>query len=141
RRRAVLMLDPTQQTVRISQPYDAVAMTLFVTAFLIGIFYCLDALHAERRDRSILFWKSLPVSDFTTVVAKASVPLVILPFITFVGIVIAQLIMLLQTTIILLPSGLAGSTWTRFNIFEQTIILFYGLVTTALWHAPIYSWL
>ena len=48
-----------------------------------AIFYCLDALYGERRDRSILFWKSLPVSDLTTVLAKASIPLVILPLLDF----------------------------------------------------------
>ena len=49
------------------------------TTFIVGVFYCLDALHGERRDRSILFWKSLPVSDLTTVLSKASIPLVVLP--------------------------------------------------------------
>ena len=44
------------------------------TTFLVAIFYCLDALYGERRDRSILFWKSLPISDLTTVLSKASVP-------------------------------------------------------------------
>ncbi len=71
RRRAVLLLDPATQRADIEQPYDIVAMMLMFTAFLVGVFYCLDALHGERRDRSILFWKSLPVSDFTTVLSKA----------------------------------------------------------------------
>ena len=56
---------------------------IMVTALIVGVFYCLDALHGERRDRSILFWKSLPVSDLTTVLSKASIPLVILPLLTF----------------------------------------------------------
>ena len=46
-----------------------------LTAMVVGLFYCLDALNGERRDRSILFWKSLPVSDTTAVLAKASIPL------------------------------------------------------------------
>ena len=53
------------------------------TAFIVGIFYSLDALHGERRDRSILFWKSMPVSDLTTVLSKASIPLVVLPLLSF----------------------------------------------------------
>ena len=60
-------------------PYNVAAGLLIMTAFLVGVFYCLDALHGERRDRSILFWKSLPVSDRTTVLSKASIPLVVLP--------------------------------------------------------------
>ena len=67
-----------------------------------ALFYCLDALHGERRDRSILFWKSLPVSDLTTVLSKASIPLVVLPLVTFAITVVTQLIMLLLSTAVLL---------------------------------------
>ena len=72
-------------------PYSHAAMLLMVTAFIVGVFYCLDALHGERRDRSILFWKSLPVSDLTTVLSKASIPLVVLPLLVFAITVATQL--------------------------------------------------
>ena len=65
-----------------------------LTAFLVGVFYCLDALHGERRDRSILFWKSLPVSDLTTVLAKASVPCRVLPPRAFALALATQLMLL-----------------------------------------------
>jgi ABC-2 type transport system permease protein len=110
------------------------------TAFIIGFFYCLDALHGERRERSILFWKSLPVSDLTTVLSKAIIPLVVLPVVSFAIIVVTQFIMMLISTAALLPSGLAATTWTNFNLFQQSFILLYGLVAIALWHAPIYGW-
>src|SRR3954467_10131094 len=71
RRRAVLLLDPAKQRAHIEPPYDLVAMIMLFTVLLVGVFYCLDALHGERRDRSILFWKSLPVSDWTSVLSKA----------------------------------------------------------------------
>jgi ABC-2 type transport system permease protein len=122
-------------------PYDMVAMMLILTAFIVAAFYCLDALHGERRDRSILFWKSLPVSDRTSVLSKASIPMVVLPLIIFAVIVATQFIMLLWTSVVLLPSGQAGTTWTRFNLFQQSLILLYGLIVLALWHAPIYGWL
>jgi ABC-2 type transport system permease protein len=141
RRRAVLLLDPAKQRAVIGQPYDAAAMMLIVTAFVVGAFYCLDALHGERRDRSILFWKSLPVSDRTTVISKASIPLVVLPLIIFAIVVTTQLMMLLWSSVILLPSGLAGTTWTRFNLLQESFILLYGLIVLALWHAPVYGWL
>ncbi len=60
RRRGVLLMDPAKQRALISEPYDAAAMMLIFTVFIVGVFYCLDALYGERRDRSILFWKSLP---------------------------------------------------------------------------------
>jgi ABC-2 type transport system permease protein len=141
RRRAVLMLHPAQQGATIGIPYDVAATMLIVTAMIVGAFYCLDALYGERRDRSILFWKSLPVSDLTTVLSKASIPLLVLPLLIFAIIVTTQFIMLLWSSAVLLPSGLAATTWTRFNLFRQSLILLYGLIALSLWHAPIYGWL
>src|SRR5213592_2120554 len=140
RRQAVLLLDPAHQRAAIGAPYDVAAMMLIFTAFIVGVFYCLDALHGERRDRSILFWKSLPVSDLTTVLSKASVPLVILPLVICGIIVLVQFLMLLWSSAVLLSSGLAATTWTRFNLFQQSLILLYSLIVIALWHAPIYGW-
>src|ERR1044072_6780579 len=82
-----LALQSVRQRSAIEVPYDIAAMMIMFTVFIVGIFYCLDALHGERRDRSILFWKSLPVSDHTTVLSKMFVPLVILPVITFAFII------------------------------------------------------
>lgn len=141
RRRATLLLDETHRRAAIGLPYDAAAMILLVIGILIGIFYCLDALYGERRDRSVLFWKSLPVSDRTAVIAKATIPLVILPAIIFIVVIVTQFLMLLFSTAVLAPSGLAWSTWANYNILKQTVILFYGLIALALWHAPIYGWL
>src|SRR6266566_2247836 len=64
---------------RPQMPYDMTDGVLMLTGIIVSVFYCLDALLSERRDRSILFWKSLPVSDVTTVLVKASIPLLILP--------------------------------------------------------------
>src|SRR6266446_8478080 len=83
RRRAVLLLDPAHQRAAIEMPYDVAAMMMIFIVFIVGVFYCLDALYCERRDRSILFWKSLPVSDLTTVLSKVTIPLVVLPLVSF----------------------------------------------------------
>src|SRR5712691_11300421 len=140
RRQNALLLDPARRRAAIEMPYDIAAMMLIFTAFIIGVFYCLDALHGERRERSILFWKSLPVSDLTTVLSKAIIPLVVLPLVSFAIIVVTQFIMLLISTVALLPSGLAATTWANFNLFRQSLVMLYGLVAIALWHAPIYGW-
>ena len=96
RRRDVLLLDdPAKQRAAIEMPYDIAAMMMIFAVFIVGVFYCLDALHGERRDRSILFWKSLPVSDLTTVLSKVTIPLVVLPLIAFAFIVCVQISMLL----------------------------------------------
>ena len=140
RRRNAMVLDEIRRRAAIELPYNIVAMVLIITAFIVGFFYCLDALYGERRERSILFWKSLPVSDVTTVLSKVVIPLAILPAIAFVIIAITQFLMLLISSAVLLPSGLAGTTWANFNLFRESIVLLYGLIVIALWHAPIYGW-
>src|ERR1043166_6538760 len=125
RRRAALLLDPAKARTLIESPYNIAAIMLILTAFVVGLFYCLDALYGERRERSILFWKSLPVSDLTTLLSKATIPLVILPLISFVIIVATQILMMLISSAALMPSGLAGTTWTNFNLFQQSLILLY----------------
>jgi ABC-2 type transport system permease protein len=140
RRRNAMLLDEVRRRAAIELPYNIVAIVLIVTAFIVGFFYCLDALYGERRDRSILFWKSLPVSDFTAVLSKAIIPLAILPAVIFVVAVITQFSMLLLSTAVLLPSGLAGTSWANFNLLRESVVLFYGLIVIALWHAPIYGW-
>jgi ABC-2 type transport system permease protein len=123
-------------------PYNVGAGLTILTAFIVGAFYCLDAPHGERRDRSILFWKSLPVSDRTTVLSKASIPLVVLPLYIFAIIVAAQMIILLLSTIVLLGSGPGLATlWTHVKFFQSTLALLYALTAIALWHAPLYGWL
>ena len=142
RRRAVLLLnDIAQQRARIEWPYDMVAMMLMLTSFIVGVFYCLDALHGERRDRSILFWKSLPVSDLTTVLSKLSIPLAVLPLLTFAVIVVVQILMWLWTAILLLANGLPLPTSAQLPLVQGWLVLLYGFIALKLWQAPVYAWL
>jgi ABC-2 type transport system permease protein len=137
-----LRLDPTQPQAVVA-PYDVAAALMMLTAILVSVFYCLDVLHGERRDRSILFWKSLPVSDLTTVLAKASIPLIVLPLLTLVITVATQLMMLLLSSTIVLGSGLSVATlWRQLPLFQMSLLLLYHLLTAhVLWPAPIYCWL
>jgi ABC-2 type transport system permease protein len=134
---------PAQSSEAVAQPYDMVAALLMLTCIVVSVFYCLDALHGERRDRSILFWKSLPVSDLTTVLAKVTIPLVVLPLLTFAITVAVQGIMLLLSSLILLGSGQSvAALWTKLSFFRMSLMLLYHLLTAhALWPLPIYCWL
>jgi ABC-2 type transport system permease protein len=141
--RAMSATDLAQRRSVLEEPYTFAALLIMGTTFIVAVFYCLDALHGERRDRSILFWKSLPVSDLTTVLAKASIPLVILPLLTFAITVVTQLIMLLLSTAVLLGSGLSvAPLWTQRPLFQMSLMLLYHLLAVhGLWYAPIYGWL
>ena len=134
--------NPAQQRAAIEMPYDIAAMMIMFTAFIVGIFYCLDALHGERRDRSILFWKSLPVSDLTTVLSKAIIPLAVLPLLTFAHRRRAVDHAAARRAQSCSSHGLSpATTWAHVPLFQNWIVLLYGLVAIALWHAPIYGWL
>ena len=133
--------ESTPLIVQLAMPYAHAQMLLALTAFLVGIFYSLDALHGERRDRSILFWKSLPVSDLTTVIAKASVPLVILPLLVLVIAVSLQIVMRLESAVVLwLSRASTANPWAP-PFFEMQLVFLYSLVVMALWHAPLYMWM
>jgi ABC-2 type transport system permease protein len=136
-------LGAPRQDELLEQPYHFAALLLMFTTFVVGVFYCLDALQGERRDRSILFWKSLPVSDLTTVLAKASVPLVVLPLVTFVITVVTQAMMLLLGSVRLLGSEAgAAPLWSHVSLLPMSAMLFNHLVMVhGLWYAPIWGWL
>jgi ABC-2 type transport system permease protein len=115
-------------------------MVILLTALVVAVFYCLGALHNERRDRSILFWKSLPVSDLTTVAAKASIPLVVLPVISLAIALVTHLIVVGLNTAVLASVGLAPQGPTQLPVLDQIGMLIYGVFTLTLWHAPAYAW-
>jgi ABC-2 type transport system permease protein len=135
--------DPAKYWETVSLPYNIGAGALMAALILMSIFYCSDALYGERRDRSILFWKSLPVSDRTTVLAKASIALVILPLLTFAMTIATHLIMLLLSSIVLPASGIrVASLWKELAIFKfWGMLLYHILLAHVLWPFPVYCWL
>ena len=127
----------------LAMSFDFASGAVMAAYVIITVIYCLEALHGERRDRSILFWKSLPVSDVTTVIAKASMPLLVLPLMTFAIIVVTQGIMLLEGSLVLLGRGAsAASLWSQTPLLSMWAAMLYHLLTVhALYYAPIYGWL
>jgi ABC-2 type transport system permease protein len=138
-----MALDPMRHQDLVEQPYTFAAFLFMGTTFFVAMFYCLEALYSERRDRSILFWKSLPVSDLTTVLAKLSIPLVILPLATFAITIVTQWIMLLLSSALMLARGQsAAALWSHLPLFQMSLMLFFHVVAVhGLQFAPIYSWM
>ena len=132
-----------QQRELFGQPYEFAEDLIMGTALLVGLFYSVDALYGERRDRSILFWKSLPVSDLITVLSKAAVPIVVLPLLAFAITVLTQWMMLLLSSAVLLGSGQnVAILWSRVGIFHRwSMLLFHFVCIHGLWQSPIYAWL
>jgi ABC-2 type transport system permease protein len=139
---AGLHVDPTHVRA-LRQPYDLAAGLIMGTTFILGFYYALDCLHSERRDRSILFWKSLPVSDMTTVLAKAFIPIVFLPLITFVMTIALQFIMLfIASGRWIVTGGGAAAMWQELSLGHMWAgLLSHLLIGHVLWYAPIYAYL
>jgi ABC-2 type transport system permease protein len=135
--------DPERYREAILMPYNTAAAFMMGTYILVTLFYCAEALHGERRDRSILFWKSLPVSDLSAVLAKASVPFILLPLLTFAITLVLQFVVLLASSVVLLASGPGvAALWTRLPVVQMSLLMLYHIVTAhALWPAPVYCWL
>jgi ABC-2 type transport system permease protein len=133
--------DP-KKAEHLMNPYSFTATAVLGTMLIFGFFYSLGALHNERRDRSILFWKSLPVSDLTTVLSKAVIPLVVLPAVVFVVIVAANIAALIWNTLVVSLAGIgAGDMWSRLHLPFMWLVLAYCLPCLALWFAPVVAWL
>jgi ABC-2 type transport system permease protein len=139
--RALPSLEPAKQLAAIETPYNIAASAILFTSFIVAMFYCLDALYGERRDRSILFWKSMPVSDLTTIVSKAFIPLAVLPLVAFAIALATQGILLMLTSVVLMVDGVDLATlWSRLSL-QMPLTMLYGVITHVLWYAPIYGWL
>jgi ABC-2 type transport system permease protein len=141
--RDAMALDPMRHQELVEQPYTFAAFFLMAISFIVAVFYSLDALYGERRDRSILFWKSLPVSDLITVLAKATIPVLIVPLVTFAVALVTQVIMLLLSSAVMLARGQSVATlWTHLPLFQMSLMLLFHLVAIhGLQFAPIYSWI
>lgn len=124
-------------------PYDLAADLMMALAILTGIFYSAEALHGERHDRSILFWKSMPVSDTATVLAKASVPIVLVPLFVSAVAFVMWWVMLLASSLVWLGHGESpAALWAQLPLVQMWGMLIWHVVTAhAIWPAPIYCWL
>ena len=134
--------EPAQQTAALLKPYEFAAFVMTMVMLLVGMFYCLDALYGERRDRSLLFWKSLPVSDAITMLSKAVIPLLVLPAIVIAATLVVQAIMLqLGTFVLLMTHGSTALLWAGLPLLNMASGEVYGIAALTLWFAPIYGWL
>ncbi|QOY96224.1 hypothetical protein IM543_10595 [Massilia sp. UMI-21] len=123
--------------------YMGLAAPLFLVLTVVVFFYCLSALHDDRRDRSILFWKSLPLSDRDTVLSKVLTALVVAPLVTIaIG---------TATSLLLLVLGMISATGKGFNLFAPVLMepnlylsplyLLAFLPLYIIWALPTVGWL
>lgn len=123
--------------------YIAAAVPVFMVLPIVAFFYCLGALYDDRRDRSILFWKSLPLSDSATVLSKVITALAVAPVITIGLGTAAALAMLTIGGIVLAHQGLNmfGAVLSDIDLYLAPLYLLGLLPVYILWALPTVGWL
>ena len=135
-------LDPARRAQMLTAPLVFAADVIRLVAFIVAVVYSLDALYSERRERHILFWKSLPVSDAVSVGAKAAIPLLVIPAVALAVIVGTHLLQLLIGTLAFAVHGASvASLWSDVQLFRMLPAIVAMIVFQTLWQAPIYGWL
>ncbi len=131
-----------KQTKLLLVIYTALAVVMFLVMGVIGFFYSLDSLYADRRDRSVLFWKSMPVSDTETVLAKFATAAVVIPAVAVVGALAAQLVIAAGGSAKLwMADAGAAIMWQPAALLASAGIALLWAVTAALWYAPVIAYL
>lgn len=129
---------------------DGLAFTLMMSAswpwlvmIFVAFFYCLGALYDERRDRSVLFWKSLPISDTETVLSKVVTATLTIPVFATVAAVLTAFLFLLMLSIAVAMHGAnpIPFLWTNGVFLRFALVMFAVIPVYALWALPTVGWL
>ncbi|MCJ7557265.1 MAG: hypothetical protein MUP90_10180 [Gammaproteobacteria bacterium] len=110
---------------------------------VVATFYLLDCLLADRKDRSILFWKSLPISDLTTVLSKLATAAVLIPLVTVIaGFITAFMLMLVVSVDLLVLGGSPWEMlWSQVPYFSNLALVLYAMLVSVLWYLPLMGYL
>jgi ABC-2 type transport system permease protein len=113
-----------------------------VLSFVV-FFYLLGSLYDDRKDRSILFWKSLPASDTLTLISKLLSAMVVAPVIFWAIYVITYILIMLIFSVVVLSLG--ENPWTLFlgigSPFKAWSMLLLSYLAQSIWALPLYGWL
>ena len=113
-----------------------------VMSFVI-FFYLLGSLYDDRKDRSILFWKSLPASDTLTIASKLITAMVVAPLTFFVVMILTHIIMSIIGSFMVLSAD--GNPWTLFisvsNPLKAWAMIATSWLAQSIWALPLYGWL
>ena len=135
-------LDASGQTTVINGTMITTGMIINSILLIVMFFYLLDSLYGERKDRTILFWKSLPVSNKQTVLSKLTIAVVIVPVIILITSMLANLITLgLQSYTLYHHQHPVGLLWQRADLQGVTMFSIFLLIQQSIWYFPVMGWL
>ncbi len=111
--------------------------------FFVLFFYCIGALYDDRRDRSVLFWKSMPVSDLETVASKVVTVLFVAPLLMMTAMMVGHLLLLVVAGVLIASHGGSPTAllWNHANPFPVWGTLLAAQAVNALFLLPHHGWL
>lgn len=128
---------------KMTQVLLAIMQPLTLGLWVVIFFYLLGALYDDRKDRSILFWKSMPVSDAMTIASKLLTAIVVAPVIFMAAIVAVHLVFMLTLSVAVsgLPVEIWDSFWKPAGLPGKWASLVGYFLFTGLWCLPFHGWL
>jgi ABC-2 type transport system permease protein len=126
---------PDQAHVVGSMALFAFGIVFFVAMNIYSTWYLVECLYADRKDRSILFWKSLPISDTATVLAKLFTGLIAIPVVFFLAADVCTLLIAFIVSV-RARSTFGASLWQPDLWLQLQVLWLYLIVTTAVWYLP-----
>jgi ABC-2 type transport system permease protein len=118
----------------------AIGGVFWVAMSIYSVWYLLDCLYADRKDRSVLFFKSMPLTDSATVLSKLFVGVIAIPLVYFC---VADVAALLMAFVISVRARLVfGNVLWRPELWLQVQALWlYVIATGVFWYSPVVGWL
>jgi len=116
---------------------------IFIVALMfLTVFYCLDSLYAERKDKSILFWRSLPVTDAETVISKLITAIIVIPTVIVLGIIATHIVNLIVASIWVSAKGGDGAmlVWGSVSLIDNWLAAYVVVLACAIWASPFIGW-
>ena len=116
---------------------------IWIALTFVVFFYLLGALYDDRRDRSVLFWKSLPVSDLNTVLSKVAAAVIVAPALALAAAIFLQLAFLVIASLYALFHGVnpLPLLWSPTQLIAMWLKLVLLIPINALWALPTVGWL
>jgi ABC-2 type transport system permease protein len=135
-------VDDVHRKIALMALFGVVTTIFSIGAAIMVIFYSLDTLYAERKDKSILFWRSLPITDAETVVSKLITAAVVIPLAFLAGAIVTELVVMVLSSIwIMTQGGDAGHLlWSSAPLLDFWLGSLFMAIAMPLWLSPFIGW-
>lgn len=133
--------DPERKAV-LTGFFLGTSWVFMIALAILTVFYSLDSLYAERKDKSILFWRSLPVTDAETIVSKLITAIVVIPVMAVVGIIGTHIVNLIVTSVWVSMKGGDGGMliWGSVSLIDNWLAAFIVVLASGIWMSPFIGW-